>query len=96
MKFHPLHDRILVKRLEVETKTASGIYLPDSAQEKPMKAKVISVGKGSVGDDGKVRPLDVKVGDTVMFANWAGTEIKIDGVEHLVMKESDVVGIIEE
>lgn len=93
MSFRPLYDRILVKRLEADTKTAGGIILPESAQEKPTKAKVVAVGKGSVNDQGNIRPLEVKVGDVVMFASYSGTEVTIDGEEHLVMKESEVVGI---
>ena len=95
MKFRPLHDRVLVKRVESETKTASGIIIPDTAQEKPMQGKVISVGSGTVKEDGSVKALDVKKGDTVLFGKWSGTEVKIDGDELLIMKESDIMGIIE-
>lgn len=95
MKFRPLHDRVLVKRVESETKTASGIIIPDTAQEKPMQGKVLSVGTGTVKEDGSVRKLDVKKGDTVLFGKWSGTEVKIDGDELLIMKESDIMGIIE-
>ena len=95
MKFRPLHDRVLVKRVESETKTASGIIIPDTAQEKPMQGKVIAAGNGISKDDGTVRPLDVKAGDTVLFGKWSGTEVKVDGEELLIMKESDIMGIIE-
>ncbi|NMM45982.1 co-chaperone GroES [Rhodospirillaceae bacterium KN72] len=95
MKFRPLHDRVLVKRVESETKTASGIIIPDTAQEKPMQGKVISVGSGTVKEDGSVKALDVKKGDTVLFGKWSGTEVKIDGEDLLIMKESDIMGIIE-
>ncbi|MDW3207574.1 MAG: co-chaperone GroES [Alphaproteobacteria bacterium] len=95
MKFRPLHDRVLVKRVESETKTASGIIIPDTAQEKPMQGKVLAVGNGTVKEDGSVRKLDVKKGDTVLFGKWSGTEVKIDGDELLIMKESDIMGIIE-
>ena len=94
MNFRPLQDRILVERIEAETKTAGGIILPDASQEKPMQGTVISVGSGYISEDGKVRPLDVVAGDTIMFAQWAGTELKIDGKEFLIMKEADVIGII--
>jgi chaperonin GroES len=95
MALRPLHDRVLVKRLESETKTAGGIILVESAQEKPSEGKVIAVGKGSRAEDGTVTPLDVKVGDKVLFGKWGGTEVKIDGEELLIMKESDIMGIIE-
>ena len=95
MKFRPLHDRVLVKRVESETKTASGIIIPDTAQEKPMQGKVIAVGTGIAKDDGTQRPLDVSAGDTVLFGKWSGTEVKVDGEELLIMKESDIMGIIE-
>ncbi|MBO6835493.1 MAG: co-chaperone GroES [Alphaproteobacteria bacterium] len=95
MKFRPLHDRVLVKRVESETKTASGIIIPDTAQEKPMQGKVLAVGTGTVKEDGSVRKLDVKKGDTILFGKWSGTEVKIDGDELLIMKESDIMGIIE-
>lgn len=94
-KIRPLHDRVLVERLESEQKTASGIYIPDTAQEKPMQGRVISTGKGMIDDSGKVRPLDVKAGDTILFAKWGGTEVKIDGKEYIVMKESDILAVIE-
>jgi chaperonin GroES len=95
MKLKPLHDRVLVKRMESEEKTASGIIIPDTAQEKPMEGKIISVGSGARDDSGKVVALDVKKGDTVLFGKWSGTEVKIDGEELLIMKESDIMGIIE-
>ncbi len=94
MKFTPLHDRVLVQRVESEEKTASGIIIPDTAQEKPMEGKIIAVGSGSKDDSGKVMPLDVKVGDSVLFGKWSGTEIKLDGTEYLIMKESDIMGIL--
>jgi chaperonin GroES len=95
MKFRPLHDRVLVKRIDGEDKTAGGIIIPDSAQEKPMEGKVVSVGSGTRGDDGKLIPLDVKSGDRILFGKWSGTEIKVDGDELLIMKESDVMGILK-
>jgi len=95
MKFRPLHDRVLVRRLDAEEKTAGGIILPDTAQEKPMQGEVIAVGSGSRNDQGDVTPLDVKAGDTVLFGKWSGTEIKLDGQDLLIMKESDIMGILE-
>ena len=95
MKFRPLHDRVVVKRLEEETKTKGGIIIPDTAAEKPQTGKVVSVGPGARGEDGKLEPLDVKTGDTVLFGKWSGTEVKIDGEDLLIMKESDVMGVIE-
>ena len=95
MKIRPLHDRVIVKRLEEERKTASGIVIPDTAAEKPDSGEIMAVGTGKVGDDGKVRPLDVKKGDKVLFGKWSGTEVKIDGQELLIMKESDVMGVLE-
>jgi chaperonin GroES len=94
MKFRPLHDRVVVKRLEEETKTKGGIIIPDTAAEKPQTGKVVSVGPGARGEDGKLQPLDVKAGDTVLFGKWSGTEVKIDGEDLLIMKESDIMGII--
>ena len=94
-KFRPLHDRILVKRVEEEEKTATGIIIPDTAKEKPIQGEVISVGKGVVGDDGKVRALEVKKGDRILFTKYGGNEVKIDGEEYLIMRESDVMGILE-
>ena len=94
MKLKPLNDRVLVKRLEEETKTAGGIIIPDSAKEKPMKGEVIAVGPGKVGDDGKRTKLAVEKGDKVLFNKYAGTEVKIDGVEHLMMREDDILAVI--
>jgi len=94
MKFRPLHDRVLLRRVEQEAKTTGGIIIPDTAQEKPMEGDVLAVGPGARGDDGKVHPLDVKTGDRVLFGKWSGTEIKIDGEELIIMKESDVMGIV--
>ena len=95
MDIRPLHDRIIVERLEEETKTAGGIIIPDTAKEKPQQGKVIAVGKGKKTEDGKVLPLDVKVGDRILFGKYAGTEIKLDGKEFLMMREDDVLGVIE-
>ena len=95
MKIRPLHDRVIVKRLEEERKTASGIVIPDSAAEKPDQGEVLAVGKGKIGDDGKVRALDVKVGDRVLFGKYAGQAVKVDGEEVLVMREEDIMGIME-
>ena len=94
MKFRPLHDRVLVRRVEPEAKTTGGIIIPDTAQEKPMEGEVVAAGPGARDDDGKVHPLDVKTGDRVLFGKWSGTEIKIDGEELMIMKESDVMGIV--
>ena len=95
MKFRPLHDRVVVKRLGEEEKTAGGIIIPDTAQEKPMEGEVIAVGPGERSDDGELTPLDVKAGDRILFGKWSGTEVKIDGDDLLIMKESDIMGIIE-
>jgi len=95
MKIRPLQDRVIVKRLEEEEKTKGGIIIPDTAKEKPQEGKVIAVGKGKVTEDGKVIPLDVKAGDRILFGKYSGTEIKIDGEEHLIMREEDILGIIE-
>jgi chaperonin GroES len=95
MKFTPLHDRVLVKRMEQDTKTKGGIIIPDSVQEKPMEGKVISAGSGAKSEDGKVTPLDVKAGDKVLFGKWSGTEVTIDGDDLIIMKESDILGIIK-
>ncbi len=95
MKIRPLQDRVIVKRLEEEERTKGGIIIPDSAKEKPQEGKVIAVGKGKVTEDGKVIPLDVKVGDRILFGKYAGTEVKIEGEEHLIMREDDILGIIE-
>ena len=94
MKFKPLHDRVVVERLDSDEKTAGGIIIPDSAQEKPMQGKILAVGSGARDDSGKIQPLDVKEGDTILFGKWSGTEVKIDGKELLIMKESDIMGII--
>lgn len=94
MKFRPLHDRVVVRRLEQDNKTAGGIIIPDTAKEKPMEGEVLAAGNGARTEDGNVIPLDVKTGDRVLFTKWAGTEVTIDGEELLVMKESDIVGII--
>ena len=95
MKFRPLQDRVLVRRIEQEEKTAGGIIIPDTAKEKPMEGEVISVGPGARGEDGKLHPLDVKAGDRILFGKWSGSEVKIDGEELIIMKESDILGIIE-
>ena len=95
MKFTPLHDRVLVKRVEQDTKTKGGIIIPDSVQEKPMEGKVISAGSGAKSEEGKVTPLDVKAGDKILFGKWSGTEVTIDGDELIIMKESDILGIIK-
>ena len=95
MNFRPLHDRVLVRRVESDVKTAGGIIIPDTAQEKPMEGEVISVGSGQKAEDGTVTALDVKAGDRILFGKWSGTEIKLDGEDLLIMKESDILGIIE-
>ncbi|HVK87420.1 MAG TPA: co-chaperone GroES [Kofleriaceae bacterium] len=95
MKIRPLHDRILVKRLEEETKTSGGLFIPDSAKEKPIQAKVIAVGAGKTDKTGKVIPLDVKAGDKVLFSKYSGSEIKIDGEEHLILREDDVLAVLD-
>ena len=95
MKFRPLHDRVLVRRLEEESTTAGGIIIPDTAQEKPSEGEIVAVGSGARSEDGKVTPLDVKAGDHILFGKWSGTEVKVDGEDLLIMKESDVLGIIE-
>ena len=95
MKFKPLHDRVLVRRVEQEAKTTGGIIIPDTAQEKPMEGEVIAVGPGARGENGKVHPLDVKTGDRVLFGKWSGTEIKLDGEELMIMKEADIMGLVE-
>ena len=95
MSFRPLHDRVLVRRLEGETKTAGGVIIPDTAQEKPQEGEVVAVGSGARSEDGKVTPLDVKKGDKVLFGKWSGTEVSLDGEELLIMKESDLLGVIE-
>jgi len=95
MKFRPLHDRVLVRRIEQEEKTAGGIIIPDTAKEKPMEGEVIAIGSGTRLEDGKVIPLDVKVGDRILFGKWSGTEVKFGSQEYLVMKESDIMGIVD-
>jgi chaperonin GroES len=96
MSFRPLHDRVLIKRIEEDETSSGGIIIPDTVKEKPMQGKVIAAGPGSRGEDGKIHPLDVKKGDTVLFGKWSGTEVKIDGEELVIMKESDVMGIVLE
>ena len=95
MKFRPLHDRVVVRRIEAEEKSTGGIIIPDTAKEKPSQGEVIAVGPGGRDESGKLIPIDIKVGDRVLFGKWSGTEVKIDGEELLIMKESDVLGIIE-
>ena len=94
MNFRPLHDRVLVRRIEAEEKTAGGIIIPDSAKEKPAEGEIVAVGTGTRADDGKITPLDVKAGDRVLFGKWSGTEVKVDGEDLLIMKESDILGVI--
>ena len=96
MKFRPLHDRVVVKRIEAEEKSAGVIIIPDTAKEKPQQGEVIAVGPGGRDETGKLIPIDVKTGDRVLFAKWSGTEVKIDGVEYLIMKESDIMGVLAE
>ncbi len=95
MKIRPLQDRVIVKRIEEEEKSKGGIIIPDTAKEKPQEGKVIAVGKGKVNDDGKITPLDIKVNDRILFGKYSGTEINIDGEEHLIMREDDILGVIE-
>ena len=95
MKFRPLHDRVLVRRVDEEEKSSGGIIIPDTAREKPMEGKIISVGPGARDEHGKITPLDVKAGDLILFGKWSGTEIKLNGEELLIMKESDIMGILE-
>ena len=96
MKFRPLHDRVVVRRVESEEKTAGGIIIPDTAKEKPSQGEIVAVGPGGRDESGKLIPIDLKVGDTVLFGKWSGTEVKIDGKELLIMKESDIMGVLEE
>ncbi len=96
MKFRPLHDRVVIKRIEAEEKTTGGIIIPDTAKEKPQQSEVIAVGPGGRDEAGKLIPIDVKAGDRVLFGKWSGTEVKIDGVEYLIMKESDIMGVLVE
>ncbi len=95
MKIRPLQDRLIVKRVPEESKTKGGLFIPDTAKEKPLEGKVVAVGNGKVLEDGKVRPMDIKANDTILFSKYAGTEIKIDGEEHLILREEDVLGVIE-
>ena len=95
MNLRPMQDRIIVKRVDEETKTAGGIFIPDTAKEKPQQGEVVAVGKGKKGDDGKVTPLDVQAGDRVLFGKYAGTEIKLEGQDYLIMREDDILGVIE-
>jgi len=94
MGFRPLHDRVLVRRVEAEEKTAGGIIIPDTAKEKPMEGEIVSCGPGARGEDGKLQPLDVKAGDRVLFGKWSGTEVKLDGEDLIIMKETDIMGVI--
>jgi chaperonin GroES len=96
MKFRPLHDRVVVKRVEAEEKTAGGIIIPDTAKEKPQQGEVVAVGPGGRDETGKLIPIDVQTGDRVLFGKWSGTEVKIDGIEYLIMKESDLMGVLVE
>ena len=93
-QFRPLHDRVLVRRIEAEEKTAGGIIIPDTAKEKPQEGEVVAVGAGTINEKGEVRPLDVKAGDRILFGKWSGTEVKLDGEELLIMKESDIMGVL--
>jgi chaperonin GroES len=95
MQFRPLHDRVLVKRIDEEQKSAGGIIIPDTAKEKPMQGEIIAVGNGAKNDKGEVTPLDVKAGDRILFGKWSGTEVKLDGEEYLIMKESDIMGVLD-
>ena len=94
MKFRPLHDRVVVKRLETDDKTAGGIIIPDTAKEKPSEGEILAVGPGETADDGKLKPMNVKTGDKILFGKWSGTEVKLDGQDLLIMKESDIMGIL--
>ena len=96
MKFRPLHDRVVVERINAEDKSKGGIIIPDTAQEKPSQGEVIAVGPGGRDEAGKLIPIDVRVGDRILFGKWSGTEVKIDGVEYLIMKESDIMGVVDE
>ncbi len=95
MKFKPLHDRVVVKRLETDEKTTGGIIIPDTAKEKPSEGEIVAVGPGETGEDGKLKPMGVKAGDKVLFGKWSGSEVKLDGNDLLIMKESDIMGIIQ-
>ena len=94
-KFRPLHDRVVVRRIDAEEKSKGGIIIPDTAKEKPQEGKVVAVGKGKVNEDGKVTPLDVKAGDKILFGKYSGTEVKIEGEEHLILREDDILGVLE-
>jgi chaperonin GroES len=96
MSFRPLHDRVLIRRVESEDKTAGGIIIPDTAKEKPMEGEVVAVGPGARGEDGKIQPMDLKAGDRVLFGKWSGTEVKLDGEELIIMKESDIMGVLDD
>jgi chaperonin GroES len=96
MKFRPLHDRVVVKRIEAEQKTAGGIIIPDTAKEKPQQGEVVAIGPGGRDETGKLVPIDVQTGDRVLFGKWSGTEVKIDGIEYLIMKENDIMGVLVE
>jgi chaperonin GroES len=96
MTFRPLQDRVVVRRVDADQKTAGGIFIPDTAQEKPMEGTVVAVGPGARSEDGRIQPLDVAVGDRVLFGKWSGTEIKVDGEELIIMKESDLMGVVEQ
>ena len=96
MKFRPLHDRVLIRRVEGEEKSAGGIIIPDTAKEKPMEGEVVAAGPGARGDDGKLQPMDVKAGDRVLFGKWSGTEVKLEGEELIIMKESDIMGVLDQ
>ena len=96
MGFRPLHDRVVIRRVEAEEKTTGGIIIPDTAKEKPMEGEVVAVGPGARGEDGKIQPLDVKAGERVLFGKWSGTEVKLDGEDLIIMKESDIMGVIEQ
>ena len=95
MRLRPLHDRVLIRRVEAEEKTSGGIIIPDTAKEKPMEGEVVAAGPGARGEDGKLQPMDVKAGDRVLFGKWSGTEVKLDGEELIIMKESDIMGVLE-
>jgi chaperonin GroES len=96
MKFRPLHDRVVIERLDAEAKSAGGIIIPDTAQEKPQQGKVVAIGPGGRDESGKLIPIDIKVGDRILFGKWSGTEVKIDAIEYLIMKESDIMGVLLE
>jgi chaperonin GroES len=96
MKFRPLHDRVLVRRVESEERTKGGILIPDTAKEKPMEGEIVAAGPGARGEDGKLQPMEVKAGDRVLFGKWSGTEVKLDGEELIIMKESDIMGVLDQ